>query len=85
MKDYDLTFLYHPDKANVVTGALNRYSTASLACLTTQQGQLLKDLEKLGIEVRIRGLGNTLAHLQVQLTLIERIKAVQSNMRSPLL
>lgn len=79
MKDYDLTLSYHPDKANVAIDALSRKSIASLAYLITHQRWLLEDLVKLSIEFHIRGSGNTLAHLQVQQTLIEKIKATQSN------
>lgn len=53
IKDYNLTLLYHPNKANVVVDALSRKSTVSLVCLITQQKRLLEDMEELGTEVHI--------------------------------
>ena len=54
MKDYDLTIHYHPGKANVVTDALSQKLGGSLAALLTQQTSLLKEIEKMQIEVQIR-------------------------------
>lgn len=73
MKDYDLTLQYHLGKVNVVANALSRKSSASMACLLTQQKNLLIDLEELSVKVCIKELGGVLDHLQVQPTLLERI------------
>ena len=54
MKDYNLTIHYHPRKANIVADALIRKSGGSLAALLTQQASLLKEIEKMQIEVQIR-------------------------------
>lgn len=44
LKDYDLTILYHPWKANVVAGALNRkaFGMASLAALRIKERSFAK-------------------------------------------
>jgi len=54
MKDYDLTIHYHPGKANVVADALSQKAGGSLAALLTQHASLLKEIEKMQIEVQIR-------------------------------
>lgn len=51
VNDYDCTIHYHPGKANVVADALSRKSMGQLTSLPTFQVELVKDLEKLLIEV----------------------------------
>ena len=53
LKDYDLTIHYHPRKANVVADALSRKSMGNLAVLITFQSQLLEDIRKLKLDIRI--------------------------------
>ena len=36
MEDYDFTLQYHPGKANVVAGALNRKSWGALASIVSR-------------------------------------------------
>ena len=45
LKDYDITILYHPEKANVVAGALSRKagSTGSLAHLQVSRRLLARE------------------------------------------
>ena len=54
MKDYDLAIHYHPGKANVVADALSRKSGGSVAVLLTQQDDLLKDIERMQLEILIK-------------------------------
>lgn len=44
LKDYDLTILYHPSKANVVVDALSRKSLENLVALITIQQQLIAEM-----------------------------------------
>lgn len=77
LKDYDCTILYHPGKANVVADALSRKSRGTLAVLLTKEKRILKDLESLGLEVRVRGGRGYLAHLSLQPSLLEKNMVAQ--------
>ena len=77
IKDYDLTIQYHPRKANVVADALSRKSEGSLAAIITYQLKLMRELEKMQLEVRIRGPGEVTSwvnQVSVQYDLYDRIK-----------
>ena len=49
LKDYDMTILYHPGKANVVADALSRkaVSMGSLAMLQVDESPLARDIQSL--------------------------------------
>ncbi|KAK9065033.1 hypothetical protein SSX86_016416 [Deinandra increscens subsp. villosa] len=76
LKDYDAKIQYHPGKANVVADALSRKSSGSLSCLTIQP-EIISDLLRLGVEVRIKETSGSIAHLKVEPTLVSRIKEAQ--------
>ncbi|CAA0830254.1 Uncharacterized mitochondrial protein AtMg00860, partial [Striga hermonthica] len=83
VKDYDCTISYHPRKANVVADALSRRSYGKLSCLFTEQDVLLREFERLQLEVveppsTARGM---LTSLVVGPTLRERIVAEEPNDR----
>ncbi|KAL8106071.1 hypothetical protein AgCh_029755 [Apium graveolens] len=56
LKDYDANIRYHPGKANVVANALSRKNLGSVASLITQSHHI-SDLERLGVELYVRGSG----------------------------
>ena len=70
---------YHPRKANVVADALSRKTMGNLAALITQQRQILENMRKLELEVRLHNSKLQLANMRIQMTLIERIKAAQNH------
>ena len=79
MKDYDLTIHYHPGKANVVTDALSQKLGGSLAALLTQQTSLLKEIEKMQVEVLMKEpmLGiSQVNQVSIKFDLYEKIKKV---------
>lgn len=51
IKEYDLTIHYYPAKPNVVADALSWKSGGSLSILIAQQSSLLKETEKMQIEI----------------------------------
>ncbi|KAL3523596.1 hypothetical protein ACH5RR_016430 [Cinchona calisaya] len=79
LKDYDLTISYHPCKANKVADALSRKPTSNMASMLTNQKDILKDLEKLEIEVVAPVTGQVMAALIAQPSLVELIKISQTS------
>nr|XP_009791491.1 PREDICTED: uncharacterized protein LOC104238728 [Nicotiana sylvestris] len=80
LKDYDLTILYHPGKANVVADALNRKSMGSLARFTTEERPMVMDIQALANQgVRIDHIlpGRLLAGLVAHSSLVGQVKARQ--------
>ena len=75
IKDYDCSINYHPGKANVVADALSRKSFSFLAALLTTQKEIIKDLERMGIEIVLGDSQVFMASLTIQPTLIEKIKS----------
>jgi len=80
MKDYDITIHYHPGKANVVADALSQKFSGSLAALITKQPELLKDLERLQMEVKPVGDSRQISRVNqvtIQFDLPDRIVRAQ--------
>nr|GEX24447.1 putative nucleotidyltransferase, ribonuclease H [Tanacetum cinerariifolium] len=72
LKDYDTNIQYHPGKANVVADALSRKSEM-LANLQIEP-EIIKYLERMDIELCIRGTKGYWASLKIEPNLILRIK-----------
>ncbi|GKV11419.1 hypothetical protein SLEP1_g22680 [Rubroshorea leprosula] len=77
LKDYDLTINYHMGKANKVADALSRKSSGIASSILATQKELLEDLVKLDVELRVDSTTAYLVALSAQLALIDRIKLGQ--------
>ena len=47
LKDYDMSVLYHPDKANVVANALSRTTMSSVSHIDEAKKDLVKHIHRL--------------------------------------
>ncbi|GJR28960.1 retrotransposon protein, putative, ty3-gypsy subclass [Tanacetum coccineum] len=75
LKDYDTNIQYHPGKANVVADALSRKS-GMIAGIKVEE-EIIRDLERLDIELCVRGQNGFWASLRVEPNLISQIKQAQ--------
>ena len=71
IKNYDLIIDYHPGKANVVTDALSRKSSMTLAHIYIAYVPLLLDIKTLRISLDYDGYGALLASFMVRPTLVD--------------
>ncbi|GJY32124.1 putative reverse transcriptase domain-containing protein [Tanacetum coccineum] len=74
---YDTNIQYHPGKANVVADALSRKS-GMIAGIKVEE-EIIRDLERLDIELCVRGQNGFWASLRVEPNLISQIKAAQKD------
>ena len=77
VKDYDLVIDYHLGKANVVTDALSRNSSVTLAHICTVYVLLLLDMKTMGISLDYNGYGALVASFVVRPTLVDQIRGKQ--------
>nr|GFC05031.1 retrotransposon protein, putative, Ty3-gypsy subclass [Tanacetum cinerariifolium] len=75
LKDYDTNIQYHPGKANVVADALSRKSGMIVGIKVEEE--IIHDLDRLDIELYVRGQHGYWASLRVEPDLISRIKEAQ--------
>nr|GEW74339.1 reverse transcriptase [Tanacetum cinerariifolium] len=66
LKDYDTNIQYHPGKANVVADALSRKS-GMIAGIKVEE-EIIRDLERLSIEIYVRGQHGYWASLRISPT-----------------
>ena len=82
LKDYDITILYHPGKANVVADALSRKveSMGSLAHLQVSRRPLAREVQTLAndfMRLEILEKGGFLACEEARFSFLDRIKGKQ--------
>ncbi|XP_015075341.1 uncharacterized protein LOC107019330 [Solanum pennellii] len=82
LKDYDMTILYHPGKANVVADALSRkaVSMGSLAMLQGSERLLARDFQSLDnsfVRLDISESGRVFAYMEARSSLLEHSRAQQ--------
>nr|GFC48393.1 retrotransposon protein, putative, Ty3-gypsy subclass [Tanacetum cinerariifolium] len=75
LKDYDTNIQYHPGKANVVADALSKKS-GMIAGIKVEE-EIIRNLERLDIELNVRGQHGYWASLRIEPDLISRIKEAQ--------
>nr|GFB21257.1 retrovirus-related Pol polyprotein from transposon 17.6 [Tanacetum cinerariifolium] len=75
LKDYDTNIQYHPGKANVVADALSRKS-GMVAGIKVEE-EIIRDLERLGIELFVSGQQGYWASLRIKPDLISQFKEAQ--------
>src|SRR5688572_31137563 len=80
LKDYDISVLYHPGKANVVADALSRLSMGSVSHVEEGKKELVKDvhiLAHLGVRLVDANDGKVLITKGSQYFLVNDVKAKQ--------
>nr|GFC56890.1 putative reverse transcriptase domain-containing protein [Tanacetum cinerariifolium] len=75
LKDYDTNIQYHPSKDNVVADALSRKSGMVVGIKVEEE--IIRDLERLGIELYVSGQHGYWASLRIEPDLISQIKEAQ--------
>ena len=80
LKDYDLNFLYHPDKANVVGDSLSRTTMGSVSLIDEAKKDLVKEVHRLArLGVRLEGSpnGGAIVHHNSESSLVVEVKSKQ--------
>ena len=82
LKDYDITILYHPRKANVVADALSRKvgSMESLALLQVSRRPLAREVQTLAndfVMLEVNDKGGFLACVEARSSFLDKIKEKQ--------
>ncbi|XP_028070560.1 uncharacterized protein LOC114273021 [Camellia sinensis] len=75
MKDYDVKIQHHPGKSNVITDALSRKTTQSLAYFITDNESLIGDLEKIDLELVPHMSNGFLANIVMEPMIVNEIRA----------
>ena len=84
LKDYDITILYHPGKANVVADALSRKagSMGSLAHLQASRRPLAREVQTLAndlMRLAVNERGGLLASVESRSSFLDKNKGRQSD------
>ena len=77
MKDYDMTILYHPGKANVVADALRHMTIGSVCHEEEAKKDLVKDVHRfarLGVRLEDSPNGGLMVHNNSESSLVVEVK-----------
>ena len=80
LKDYDISVIYHPGKANVVAEALSRMTMGSLSHVEQEKKELVKDvhrLDRLGVQLEDSPNGVFMVHHNANSSLVVEVKSKQ--------
>ena len=78
LKDYDMSVLYHPEKANVVADALSRMTMGSVSHLDEAKKDLARDvhrLTRLGVRLESSPYGGAIVHHSSESSLVVEVKS----------
>ena len=78
LKDYDISVIYHPGKANVVAEALSRMTMGSLSHVEQEKKELVKDvhrLPRLGLWLEDSPNGGFMIHHNSDSSLVVEVKS----------
>ena len=76
MKDYDMSVLYHPGKANVVVDALSRMNMGSVSHVDEDKNDILKyvlRLSRLGVRLEDSSDGGFMVHHKSKSSLVIKV------------
>ena len=80
LKDYDMSVLYHSDKANVVVDALSRMTMGSVFHLDEAKKDLAREvhrLARLGVRLESSPDGGAISHPNSKSSLVVEVKSKQ--------
>ena len=80
LKDYDMSVLYHPGKANVVVDALSRMTMGSVSKIDEAKKDIAKDvhrLSRLGLRLKDSPNGGFMFHHNSKASLVVEVKSKQ--------
>ncbi|WMV25171.1 hypothetical protein MTR67_018556, partial [Solanum verrucosum] len=80
LKDYDVSILYHPNKANVVADALSRLSMGSVSHIEDNKKELVRvvhRLARLGVQLVDYTKGGVMVHNGWESSFVTNLKARQ--------
>ena len=80
LKDYNMSVLYHPGKANIVANALSRLSIGSVAYVQNDKKELTHNVHhfaRLGIRFLDSAEGSTLVQSSFESSLVSEVKEKQ--------
>ena len=78
LKDYDMSVLYHPDKANVVADARSRMTMGSVSHLIEAKKDLAREVDKLarlGVRLESSLDGDAIVHHNSESSLVVDVKS----------